>query len=143
PLGFALESFDAVGEFRTKDRFAGTSIDPAGTLADGTPVKGPDDLRRALTRKPDQFVQTMTQKLMTYALGRSVEYFDMPTVRKIVRDSAKDNYKFSSIVMGIVKSPAFQSQRAPDGLPVGAVYDRPFLVDSTKYARSETAPTIR
>jgi mono/diheme cytochrome c family protein len=114
PMGFALESFDAVGEFRTKDRFAGTPIDPAGTLADGTPVKGPDDLRRALTKKPDQFVQTMTQKLMTYALGRSVEYFDMPTVRKIVRDSAKENYKFSSIVMGIVKSTAFQSQRAPE-----------------------------
>ena len=114
PMGFALESFDAVGEFRTKDRFAGTPIDPAGTLADGTPVKGPDDLRRALTKKPDQFVQTMTQKLMTYALGRSVEYFDMPTVRKIVRDSAKDNYKFSTIVMGIVKSTAFQSQKAPD-----------------------------
>jgi hypothetical protein len=71
-------------------------------------------LRRALTKRPDQFVQTMTQKLMTYALGRSVEYFDMPTVRKIVRDSAKDNYKFSSIVMGIVKSTAFQSQRAPE-----------------------------
>jgi hypothetical protein len=134
PLGFALESFDAVGEFRTKDRFAGTPIDPAGTLADGTPVTVPDDLRRALTKKPDQFVQTMTQKLMTYALGRSVDYFDMPTVRKIVRDSAKDNYKFSSIVMGIVRSTAFQSQRAP--VPVGAVYDRPFLVDSAKDARS-------
>ena len=114
PLGFALESFDAIGEFRTKDRFAGTPIDASGVLADGTPIAGPDDLRKALIRKPDQFVQTMTQKLMTYGLGRSVEYFDMPTVRRIVRDSAKDNYKFSSIVMGIVKSAAFQSQRAPD-----------------------------
>jgi hypothetical protein len=120
PMGFALESFDTVGEYRTKDRFAGTPIDPKGTLADGTPVTGPDDLRRALTKKPDQFVQTMTQKLMTYALGRSVEYFDMPTVRKIVRDSAKDNYKFSSIVMGIVKSTAFQSQRAPDAVKTAA-----------------------
>ena len=89
------------------------SIRPA-SLADGTPVKGPDDLRKALTKRPDQFVQTLTQKLMTYGLGRSVEYFDMPTVRKIVRDSAKDNYKFSSIVLGIVKSPTFQSQRVPE-----------------------------
>ena len=114
PLGFAMESFDAIGEFRTKDRWAGAPIDSTGTLADGTPIKGPDDLRKALTKRPDQFVQTMTQKLMTYGLGRSVEYFDMPTVRKIVRDAAKDNYKFSSIVLGIVRSPAFQSQRAPE-----------------------------
>jgi hypothetical protein len=112
PLGFALESFDAVGEFRTKDRWAGIPIDSTGVLADGTPIQGPDDLRKALTKRPDQFVQTLTQKLMTYGLGRSVEYFDMPTVRKIVRDSAKEHYKFSSIVLGIVKSPAFQSQRA-------------------------------
>ena len=100
----------------SEQRIAGpaTPIDSTGTLADGTPIKGPDDLRKALTKQPDQFVQTMTQKLMTYGLGRSVEYFDMPTVRKIVRDSAKDNYKFSSIVLGIVKSPAFQSQRAPE-----------------------------
>jgi hypothetical protein len=114
PLGFAMESFDAVGEWRTKDRWASVAIDSSGTLADGTPVKGPEDLRKALTKRPDQFVQTLTQKLMTYGLGRSVEYFDMPTVRKIVRDSAKDNYKFSSIVLGIVKSPAFQSQRVPE-----------------------------
>ncbi len=113
PLGFAMESFDAVGEFRTKDRWAATAIDPSGTLVDGTPVNGPEDLRKALAKNPNQFVQTMTQKLMTYGLGRSVEYFDMPTVRKIVRDSAKENYKFSSIVLGIVKSLPFQSQRAP------------------------------
>jgi hypothetical protein len=114
PLGFAMESFDAIGEFRTRDRWAGVPIDSSGTLADGTPVKGPDDLRKALMKQPDQFVQTMTQKLMTYGLGRSVEYFDMPTVRKIVRDSAKDNYKFSSIVLGIVKSSSFQMQRVAE-----------------------------
>src|SRR5688572_21947784 len=113
PLGFAMESYDPVGEWRTKDRWAGAAIDSSGVLADGTPVKGPDDLRKALTRRPDQFVQTLTQKLMTYGLGRSVEYYDMPAVRKIVRDSAKDNYKFSSIVLGIVKSPNFQTQRVP------------------------------
>jgi hypothetical protein len=114
PLGFAMEAFDAIGEFRTKDRWAGAAIDSSGTLADGTPVKGPEDLRKALTKQPDQFVQTMTQKLMTYGLGRSVEYFDMPAVRKIVRDAAKDNYRFSSIVLGIVKSPNFQMQRVPE-----------------------------
>jgi hypothetical protein len=114
PMGFALEAFDPIGEFRTKDRFAGSAIDSSGVLVDGTPVAGPADLRKALAKKPDQFVQNMTQKLMTYSLGRSVEYFDMPTVRKIVRDSAKDNYKFSSIVLGIVKSIPFQAQRAPE-----------------------------
>jgi mono/diheme cytochrome c family protein len=115
PMGFALEAFDPIGEYRTKDRFAGSVIDSSGVLVDGTPVSGPADLRKALAKKPDQFVQNMTQKLMTYSLGRSVEYFDMPTVRKIVRDSAKDNYRFSSIVMGIVKSMPFQAQRAPLG----------------------------
>lgn len=114
PLGFAMESFDAIGEFRAKDRWASVAIDSSGTLADGTPIKGPDDLRKALTKQPDQFAQTLTQKLMTYGLGRSVEYFDMPTVRKIVRDAAKDNYRFSSIVLGIVKNPNFQTQRVPE-----------------------------
>ena len=114
PLGFAMESFDATGEWRTKDRWAGAAIDSSGVLADGTAVKGPDDLRKALMKQPDQFVQNFTQKLMTYGLGRSVEYYDMPSVRKIVRDSAKDNYRFSSIVLGIVKSPNFQTQRVPE-----------------------------
>jgi mono/diheme cytochrome c family protein len=113
PLGFALEAFDAVGEYRSKDRWASTPIDSSGVLADGTPIAGPGDLRKALNKKPDQFVQTVTQKLMTYGLGRSVEYFDMPSIRKIVRDSAKDNYRFSSLVLGIVKSIPFQSQRVP------------------------------
>jgi len=72
-------------------------------------VNGPSDLRNALLQHPEQFVQTMTEKLMTYALGRTVEYFDMPSIRKIVRDTKRDNYKFSSIVMGIVSAPAFQS----------------------------------
>jgi len=72
-------------------------------------VSGPSDLRNALLKHPEQFVQTLTEKLMTYALGRSLEYFDMPTVRKIVRDAGRDDYRFSSIVMGIVTAPAFQS----------------------------------
>jgi hypothetical protein len=112
PLGFSLENFDAIGEWRSKDLYAGTPIDASGKLVDGTPVNGPADLRNALMRHPEQFVRTLTEKLMTYALGRSVENYDMPTVRAIVRDAARDNYRFSSIVMGIVRSPAFQMRKA-------------------------------
>jgi len=114
PLGFALENFDAVGAWRATDVWAGTPIDPSGKLVDGTPIGGPGDLRKALLKRPDQFVQTMTEKLMTYALGRSVEYYDMPAVRKIVRDAAADNYRFSSIVKGIVRSAPFQMRRVPE-----------------------------
>jgi mono/diheme cytochrome c family protein len=112
PLGFALENFDAIGEWRSADRWAGTPIDAAGKLVDGTPVSGPIDLRGTLMRRPDQFVQTLTEKLMTYGLGRRVEYYDMPAVRQIVRDAGRDNYRFSSIVMGIVKSAPFQMRKA-------------------------------
>jgi hypothetical protein len=108
PLGFAFENYDSIGTWRTKDKYARTIIDSAGKLVDGTSVNGPADVRQALMRHPDQFVQTMTEKLLTYGLGRRLEYYDMPGVRKIVRDAAKDNYRFSSVVMGIVKSPPFQ-----------------------------------
>jgi mono/diheme cytochrome c family protein len=111
PLGFSLENFDAIGAWRAKDVFANTAIDASGKLVDGTPVSGPSDLRQALLKHPEQFVQTMTEKMMMYALGRGVEYYDMPSIRKIVRDAAKDNYRFSSIVMGIVNSQAFQMKR--------------------------------
>jgi len=111
PLGFALEGFDAIGAWRTKDRWAGTAIDSSGKLTDGTALNGPDDLRKALAKHPDEFAQTLTEKLMTYALGRNIEYYDMPAIRKIVRDAAKDNYRFSSIVMGIVKSTPFQMSK--------------------------------
>ena len=112
PLGFALENFDAVGQYRTRDRFAGSAIDASGELPDGTALHGPDDLRNALLRNPDQFVQTLTEKLMTYALGRSLEYTDMPTVRNIVRSTAANDYRFESLVMNIVTSDAFQLHRA-------------------------------
>jgi hypothetical protein len=112
PLGFALENFDGIGGWRVKDRDAGEPIDATGQLVDGTKVSGPQDLRQALLRKPEQFVQTFTEKLLTYAIGRSVEYYDMPAVRKIVRDSARDGYRFSSIVMGIVQSAPFQMRNA-------------------------------
>jgi hypothetical protein len=112
PLGFALEHFDAIGEWRDVDRHAGTAIDASGQLADGTPVGSPADLRRALMRRPDQFVQTLTERLMTYALGRTVEYYDMPAVRQIVRDAARENYRFSSLVTGIVQSAPFQMRQS-------------------------------
>jgi len=111
PLGFALENFDAIGAWRSKDLNAGTLIDASGKLADGTAVSSPMDLRQALVKRPEQFAQTLTEKMMTYALGRTVEYYDMPTVRKIVRDAAKENYRFSSIVLGIAKSAPFQMRR--------------------------------
>jgi hypothetical protein len=113
PLGFALENFDAVGSWREIDRFAGQVIDASGELPDGTPIRGPDDLRAALLERPDQFVQTLTHKLMTFALGRPVEYHDMPTVRAIVRNSAEEDYRFSSIVAGIVNSDQFRKSMAP------------------------------
>ncbi|HEY1239704.1 MAG TPA: DUF1592 domain-containing protein [Bryobacteraceae bacterium] len=109
PLGFALENFDTIGSYRTMDRFTRTKIDTGGKLVDGTILNGPDDLHAALLKRHDQFVQTLTEKLMTYALGRGVEYYDMPQVRKIVKDAARDNYRFSSIVEGIVMAPEFRS----------------------------------
>jgi hypothetical protein len=109
PLGFALENFDTIGTYRDIDRFTRTKIDAGGKLVDGTAVNGPTDLRAALLTRSEQFVQTLTEKLTTYALGRSVEYYDMPTIRAIVRESKATNYKFSSIVMGIVNAPAFRS----------------------------------
>jgi hypothetical protein len=111
PLGFALENFDAVGQYRTKDRFAGTDIDASGTLPDGTSLRSPDDLRRALLQRSDQFVQTLTEKLLIYAVGRSLDYKDMPMVRAIARNSATQGYEFEPLVMDIVTSDAFQYQR--------------------------------
>jgi hypothetical protein len=118
PLGFALENFDAIGEWRSQDRWAGIPIDASGQLNDGTKVSGPVDLRKALVRRSQQFVQTMTEKLMTYATGRSVEYYDMPAVRQIVRDAARDNYRFSSLVLGVVRSAPFQMRKVPEADPV-------------------------
>ena len=109
PLGFSLENFDTIGSYRSMDRFTRTKIDTSGKLVDGTAVNGASDLRNALLKHPEQFTQTFTEKMMTYALGRGVEYFDMPGIRKIVKDAKRDNYKFSSVVMGIVTAPAFQS----------------------------------
>jgi mono/diheme cytochrome c family protein len=114
PLGFALENFDTVGAWRAKDRYTRTAIDASGKLMDGTIVNGPDDLRKALMSRPAEFVQTMTEKFLIYALGRGLSPYDMPTVRKIVRDASANDYRFSSLVMGIVKSAPFQMERTPE-----------------------------
>jgi hypothetical protein len=114
PLGFSLDNFDAIGQWRTKE--AGLPIDASGQLADGTKINGIADLRAALLRHPERFAGTMTEKLMTYALGRGLEYFDMPVVRGIARDAAQDDYRFSSIVMGIVKSTEFQMKRSHEAV---------------------------
>ncbi len=110
PIGLALENFDAVGIWRTQE--AGTAIDASGELADGTRINGAVELRESLLKRPEVLVSTMTEKLLTYALGRGVEADDMPAVRAIVRGAEQDDYRFSSIVRGIVTSVPFQMRRA-------------------------------
>jgi hypothetical protein len=113
PLGFVLEGFDAVGKKRPMDRYARTEIDTLGTLPDGSIVRGPDDLRQALLDNPTRFMQNFTERLMIYGLGRVIDSHDMPTVRDIVRSSAADNYRFSTLVLNLVSSDAFQKARIP------------------------------
>jgi hypothetical protein len=115
PIGFALENFDAVGRWRTEEH--GEPIVATGTLVDGTHVDGATELRSALLKYSDRFVQTVTEKLMTYAVGRGLEYYDMPVVRSITRSAAKTDYRFSSLILGIVESDPFQmraTETAPD-----------------------------
>jgi hypothetical protein len=119
PLGFALENFNAIGQWRTLGD-AGEAIDAAGGLPDGTSFEGVDGLRHALLSS-DLFVTTMTEKLMTYALGRGVEPYDMPSVRAIVRNAAADDYRFSLFVLGVVQSPAFRTRSAEGPVPVAAL----------------------
>jgi hypothetical protein len=111
PIGFALEAFDAVGRYRTTE--FGKPLDLSGQLVGGEQFTGPSGLRQALLRYSPQFVQVLTEKLLTYALGRSVEYYDMPTVRAITREAERNNNRFSSLVMGIVKSAPFQMNVRP------------------------------
>jgi len=105
-IGFALENFDAIGAWRTQE--PGGPIDASGELADGTNVDGVVALRKAILSRPEVVVGTMAEKLLTYGLGRGLDYPDMPTVRAIGRDAARDNYRFSSLIMGVVHSTPFQ-----------------------------------
>ena len=111
PPGFALEQFDAVGRFRTRSA-AGTPIDASGELPDGTRFDGAAGLREALVGRPERFVGTLTEKLLTYALGRGLEHYDAPAVREVTRAAAEDGYRFSSLVVGIVESAPFRMRRA-------------------------------
>jgi hypothetical protein len=106
PIGFSLENFDLTGKWRSTE--GGVAIDAAGQLVDGTKVDGPAGLREALLARSDVFASTLTEKLMIYAVGRGIKYYDMPVIRSIGRDAAKNDYRFSSIVLGIVNSPPFQ-----------------------------------
>ena len=120
PLGLSLENFDAIGAWRLKDRMAGEVIDASAVMVTGDKMNGVVDLRTQIMKGPEQFVRTFTQKLMTFGLGRSMEYRDMPTIRAIVRDAAADNYRFSSLVMGIVHSDQFRKSRvSSDAEPHG------------------------
>jgi hypothetical protein len=111
PIGFALENFDAVGAWRSRD--AGAAIDASGQLSDGTAVNGAITLRQAIVKRTDMFVRTMTEKLLTYALGRGLTFHDMPVVRGIVRSSGRQDYRFASLVLGIVNSAPFQMRIKP------------------------------
>ncbi len=109
PIGFALEQFDAIGRWRTTD--GDNAIDASSVMYDGTPIDGVADLREFLLRYEVQFVRNATEKLLTYALGRGVEYYDMPVVRKIAADAAQDDYRFASLILGVVQSEPFRSNR--------------------------------
>lgn len=110
PLGFALENFDTVGAYRTIDPQSRLAIDASGTMPDGQRLAGPADLHKALASRSDQFAQIITEKLMTYSVGRHIDHDDMPTVRAIVRNARTDGLSFESLVMGIVNSDAFRRQ---------------------------------
>jgi len=114
PIGFSLENFDGIGKWRTTE--FGQKLNASGQLVDGTRINGVADLRQALLRYSPQFERTFTEKLLTYALGRGVEFGDMPVVRTIVHEAAEDNYRFSSVVLGIVKSESFQMNRKPEAV---------------------------
>ncbi len=112
PIGFALDNFDATGKWRTTD--AGSPLDVSGVMPDGTKFQGPVELRQALLSRPQQYVNTVTEKLLTYALGRGIEASDEPAVRKIVREAAASEYRWSSLVLGTVKSMPFQMRKSAE-----------------------------
>jgi len=114
PPGFALENFDAIGGWRTVDE-AGRPVDATGTTVGGAKIEGLSGLRAHLLEQPDRFPRTVADKLLAYALGRRLEYYDRPTIRRIVRDAAADDYRWSSLILGIVKSPAFLMRAVPAG----------------------------
>jgi hypothetical protein len=111
PMGFALENFDGTGKWREAD--AGAPIDPTITLGDGLKVDSPSAFREALLHRGDEFIRTTIEKLLAYAIGRSVAYYDMPTVRRLAQEAERDGYRWSSVILGVVASEPFQMRRAP------------------------------
>jgi hypothetical protein len=120
PLGLALEHFDAIGRWRDRSE-SNEPIDASGALPDGTKFDGPQELRRVLLKHPERFVTTLTERLLTYALGRGVEYYDAPTIRAITREAAGSNYRLSTLVLGIIKSVPFQMRRSAAQPPTSSV----------------------
>src|SRR5437660_12879563 len=116
PIGFSLENFDAIASWRTHDE--GNPVDPAATVFDGTKINGPTGLRTWLATYSDQFVEVVAEKLLTYALGRGVEYQDMPLVRSIARDAKRSDNRFSALVLGVVNSTPFQVNMKVQERPV-------------------------
>jgi len=114
PLGFALDNFDAIGRWRTTETEGKIPIDVSGALPDGTKFQGPVELRNLLMAHPEQFVTTLTEKMLTYALGRGVEYYDQPAIRGILREAAPKNYRWSALVLAIAKSAPFQMRTSPE-----------------------------
>lgn len=121
PIGLALENYDVTGAWRIKD--AGVDVDPTGELYDGTPLQGPEDLRRALLARPEVLVTAFTENLLAYALGRRIEHTDMPAIRAIVVEAARNDYRISSFLYGVVESPAFRMARADGGAVADDDYD--------------------
>ncbi len=115
PLGFALENFDGLGRWRDVNGAQGLPVDASGALPDGTPFDGPDGLRNVLLSKQELFVETFTERLLTYALGRGVEYYDYPAIRKITHEASEEDHRWSSIISGIVRSMPFQMRKVSEG----------------------------
>jgi len=115
PIGFAMDNFDAVGRWR--DSEAGQSIDGSGVLPDGTKFNGVAELKKALLKHPEEFIDTVAEKLLMYGLSRNVQYYDQPAARAIVRQAAASNYSFASLVLGVVKSAPFQMRKSQEELP--------------------------
>jgi hypothetical protein len=110
PLGFALENFDGIGGWRTRE--GATPIDASSSLPDGTKLGGPEDLRKLLLSRKNEYIETVTDKLLTYAIGRGTEYYDAPVTRQILRTIAPEDYRWSALISAIVKSQPFQMRRA-------------------------------
>jgi len=147
PLGFALENFDAIGRWRTTSGSANTPIDSSGVLPDGTKFNGPAELRKILLDRREEFVTTVTDKLLTYALGRGTEYYDAPAIRKIVREAARNDYRWSSLILGVVNSMPFQmrmpGEQANPGQRATASESREAAAGGTASAALATTPKHR